>query len=72
MTSDGKPWAPHRFKELVRERYFISKNCNTSYTEVGELSVAEKNYLIEFISDELERDRKAIEQLKAKSESSKG
>ena len=32
--SDGRPYGPFRYKELVRECYFITKNTSTPYEEV--------------------------------------
>lgn len=62
LTSDGKPYGPTRLKEIVKERYFISKNCNTSYTDTGKISCLEKKYLLEFIRNELEYKRDLINQ----------
>lgn len=52
LTSDGKPYGPYRYKEIVKECYLISKNCNTSYTDLMNITPIEKNYLLEFISEE--------------------
>ena len=54
LTSDGKPYAPERLKQLVKERYYIAKNCNTSYTDTGKMSFLERKYLLEFIQEEME------------------
>lgn len=64
MTKNGKPYGPFRFKEIVRERYLISKNMNTSYNEVGKITPIERSYLIEFIADEVKRSNEIIEQRK--------
>ena len=53
LTDDGKPYGPHRFKEIVRERYLISRESNTSYTDLGQITPAERGYLIEFIADDI-------------------
>lgn len=65
LTSDGKPYAPARYKRLVEECYFISKNCNTSYLDVLQMSPLEKDYIISFIMDEQERAQKQLEQIKS-------
>lgn len=57
MTSDGKPYAPTRFKEIVRERYLISKHTNTSYVDLGSITPLEREYLLLFIQEELEKRR---------------
>ena len=61
LTSDGQPYGPIRYKELVRECYLISKNLNTSYTDVLRLSPREKDYIIEFIIQDAESAKKMIE-----------
>ncbi len=61
QTKDGKPYGPIRYKEIVRERYLISKNMNTSYNEVGKITPLERGYLLEFIADEIQRSKKVIE-----------
>jgi len=60
LTSDGKPYGPYRYKEIVKECYLISKNCNTSYTDLMKITPIEKNYLLEFISDEFKRTEELI------------
>lgn len=60
-NEDGTPYAPTRYKELVRINYAISKNCNTSYLDVLKLSPRERDYLWEFIVEEAERTKEMIE-----------
>jgi len=55
LTNDGKPYGPFRYKEIVRECYLISKNCNTSYTDLMSITPIEKNYLLEFITEEFQK-----------------
>ena len=64
LTNDGKPYGPERFKNIVQERYFISKKCNTSYLDVGYITPIERKYILEFILDEIEKEKKAIEDAK--------
>lgn len=66
MTKDGKPAAPIRFKDIVKERYLISRNMNTSYNDLGEITPTERYYLLEFINEELEMKKKAIQEQKQK------
>ncbi len=70
-TSDGKPYGPHRYKEITRERWFISKNINTSYNDIGKITPKEREYLIEFITDEMKRSKEYIEQKKKEQKSIK-
>lgn len=65
-TSDGKPYAPHRYKEIVKEIYHITNNLNTSYTDVYEITPLERRYLLMFIKEDIdnhnEKLRKAMEE----------
>ena len=75
MTSKGEPYGPIRYKQIVQELYLISKNCNTAYTDLLDISITEKGYLLQFIADEIERSNEAIEkqkqEMKAKNKSTK-
>ena len=62
LTSDGKPYAPHRFRDIVKERYLISKYCNTSYKDLDKVSPTERAYLLEFIYEELQKEQEAYEE----------
>ena len=64
LTSDGKPYAPLRFKEITRERYLISKYSHTSYKDLDDVSPTERAYILEFIYDELQKEQEAIEEAK--------
>lgn len=64
MTSDGKPYGPQRFKDITKERYLISKYCNTSYKDLDNVTPTEREYLLEFIYDELQKEKEAYEQAK--------
>lgn len=60
MTSDGKPYAPLRFQQIVEERYQISKHIHTSYADLANVTPAERKYLLEFIRRDLEHENKLI------------
>jgi hypothetical protein len=64
LTSDGQPYAPHRFKEITKERYLISKYCNTSYKDLDNVSPIERAYLLEFIYEEIKKEQEAYEEAK--------
>lgn len=66
LTKDGKPYGPIRYKEIVKERYLISKNLNTSYNEIGQITPTERQYLIEFIAEEIKLSKKYVEEQKQK------
>ena len=62
MTSDGKPYAPIRYRQLVKERYIIARQCNTSYTDTGSITPKEREYIFEFIDEEVDERQKAIDE----------
>lgn len=66
MTNDGKPFGPYRYKQIVKEAYLISKNTNTSYLDVMSITPQERNYILEFISDEFKRTQELTEQARIK------
>lgn len=64
LTSNGEDYGPIRYKQIAKERWYISKNLHTSYNEVGELTPIERNYLIEFTLEDLDREKESMEKLK--------
>lgn len=71
MSKDGTPYGPKRFKELVKECWYISDQINTSYTDVLDLSVMERIYLIECINEKQAATQKAVDQMKAQQKANK-
>ena len=65
MTEDGEPYGPIRFRELVRECYIISKNMNTTYSDVLKMSSIERKYLIKFLIDEAKQRDEMIKKRRA-------
>ena len=63
------PYGPTRLKELIRQCYIISKNCNTSYNDVLNMTPIERDYLIGFIIEEAEDAKKMINEAKMRRES---
>ena len=66
LTSDGKPYGPKRYKEIVKECWYISDNLNTSYTDVLDLSFQERFYLIQYINEKQDATKRAIEEARSK------
>jgi len=60
MSKDGTPYGPKRYKELVRECWYISDQLHTSYSDVLDLSYQERIFLIECIADKQQATQKAI------------
>ena len=71
MTSDGRLFAPERFKQIVKERYEISKRINSSYNDIGEITPRERSLLLQFIEEDIKHDNKIIEQARDKAKSIK-
>ena len=61
ISKDGSPYGPKRYKEIVRECWFISDQLHTSYADVLDLSYQERVYLIECITDKQKATQQAIE-----------
>lgn len=55
MTNDKKPYAPYRYRQIVSECYYLSKNCNTSYTDILKITPLERKYMLELLSKEAEK-----------------
>jgi len=71
LTSDGKPYGPARYKEIVKERYIISKNCHTSYVEIGKISPLERSYIMQLLIEELEKTKQVRDKLNQKKNTNK-
>ena len=68
MTEDGKPFGPSRYKEIARERYLISKHTNTSYDDTSNITPLERGYLLEFLVDDLQRQKDIYDKAQAEAE----
>lgn len=62
LTNDGQPYGPWRYKQIVKECYLISKNCNTSYVDILKMNPTERGYLLEFISDEYKKTEELVKE----------
>ena len=69
LTNDGQLFAPMRFKEIVKERYLISKNCNTSYIDTKDITPVERNYILKFIVEDLQKQKEIIDAQEAQKKS---
>ncbi len=61
MTEDGKPYGPVRYKDISRELYLVSKHTNTSYEDAKKISPLERGYILEFVLEDLERQKELYE-----------
>ena len=66
-TDDGQPYGPIRYKEIVRERFFISKHSNISYSDTGKMSPTERELIKGFIISDLKEQQKIIDKINNKS-----
>ena len=66
LSKDGSAYGPKRYKEIVKECWYISDNLHTSYTDVLDLSFLERAYLIECINKKADDTKKAIEAMNHK------
>lgn len=62
LSSDGTPYGPKRYKELVKECWYVSDNLHTSYTDVLNLAYQDRIYLITYINEKKEETVKALEE----------
>lgn len=69
-SDDGQPYGPSRYKELVQECAYISDVLHTSYTDILDISVTERAYLLQFIREKNDATRKAIEEARARASAS--
>ena len=70
-SNDGSPYGPKRFKEIVKECWFVSDNLNTSYTDILDLSFQERFYLIELINEKQDATKRFLEEARSKQQKSK-
>ena len=49
LTSDGKPYAQLRLKQIVKENFFLTKLLHASYGDLLEISPTKSKYLLEFL-----------------------
>lgn len=62
QSSDGTAYGPKRYKEIVKECWYISDNTHTSYTDVLDLACQDRVYLIECINEKREATLQAFDE----------
>ena len=60
-TNDGKPYGPERYKSIVQERYFITKNSGVSYEDTGKMTPTERELYVSFILEEFAKTKEAMD-----------
>lgn len=71
INSDGTPYAPKRYRELVKECYLISKNINTSYNDLLKITPTEKDLMLEFLVDEAKKREEILKKQEAEREANR-
>ena len=64
FNDDGTPYGPWRYKKIVEECYALSKNLNTSYTDILQITPMERMYLIQMLVDESNQLKEKLEKAK--------
>lgn len=65
---DGRPYGPIRFREIAKERYLISKHTNTSYHDTQYIPPLERTYILQFVTEDLQRQHEMYEKAKQDAE----
>lgn len=60
------PYGVWKFNQIVKECYFISDNIHTSYKDLLDITIKEKELLIKYINEKNKAERDAIEKAKKK------
>ena len=63
--TEGNPYGPTRYRELVKERFYITKHCNTSYEDVGNMTPTERIYILKTIAEDLRKSDELMESIKS-------
>lgn len=67
-TDNGEmPYGVYRFNQIIEECYVISKVIHTSYLDLMDISVMEKDKMLEFINEENKRNQEELDKIKRKS-----
>lgn len=65
-TGEQIPYGIWKFNQTVKECYFISDNIHTSYKDLLDITIKEKDLLIKYINEKNKAERDAIEKAKKK------
>lgn len=56
-----RPYGPYRYRQLVNDRYYITKHTHISYTDTGLMTPTERRMIIEFINKDIAAQNEAIQ-----------
>ena len=69
VTKQKVPYGPYKYKLTIKELFIISKNTNTSYTDLRDkLTPAEKDQLLLLIKEEDDKNKEHLKKLKEQRE----
>lgn len=60
------PYGVYRYKQIIDECYIISKVIHTSYLDLMNISVIERNRILELIEEENKRQQEELDRLKTR------
>lgn len=66
LDENKKPLALKCYKQLMFQRYYITRNTNTSFVDTAQMTPTEREYIIKFIVDENKKTRETLENSKHK------
>ena len=66
LTSDGKPYGPERYRQLVQERYLIVKHGHISYDDTGKMTPTERSLIMRALLEDSRREKEQLEQVRNK------
>lgn len=61
------PYGVYKYGEIITYSYIISRSINTSYTDILDISVAERDKLLDIIHEQNEKDKADLEKAAKKS-----
>ena len=63
MTTDGKPYGPVRYKEICKEMFIITKQCNIPVEDIKKMTPLERHYFLDFIQEDGERLQEKLQEI---------
>lgn len=60
------PYGIYRFQQIIDECFIISKTINTSYNDLMNISIREKERMIEIIVEDNRKQKEELDKIKAK------
>jgi len=71
LTSDGKPYAPIRLKQIVKENFYLTRHLNNSYSDLIDITPLERKYLLEFLMEDFKKQKEMRDAFMASREENK-